>query len=163
VYGPRQRPDLAIHKFCKLIDDGRPIEVYGDGNTLRDYTYVLDIVDGIERAMSLHKPGFEVVNLGRSEPVRLLDMIAEIELNLKKKARLVYKPMQTGDVSNTFAATDKARELLGYAPSTDFADGIRDFVAWYTGRKNFAPFGKLNHARYPNLFFDCGPPRLVNR
>lgn len=157
VYGPRQRPDLAIHKFCKLIDDGRPIEVYGDGNTLRDYTYVLDIVDGIERSMLLNKPGFEVINLGRSEPVRLLDMIAEIEFNLRKKARLVYKPMQTGDVSNTFASTVKAQELLGYKPSTDFADGIREFVSWYTGRKNFAPHQKseprkLDHNRYPNLF-----------
>jgi UDP-glucuronate 4-epimerase len=152
VYGPRQRPDLAIHKFCKLIDDNRPIEVYGDGNTLRDYTYVLDIVDGIERAMMLHKPGFEVINLGRSEPVRLLDMIGELEKCLRKRARLVYKPMQTGDVSNTFAATDKAREMLGYQPSTEFSQGIREFVTWYNGRKTFAPFHKLDHARYPNLF-----------
>jgi len=152
VYGPRQRPDLAIHKFCKLIDNGKAIEVYGDGSTLRDYTYVLDTVNGIERAMCLKEPGFEVINLGRSEPVRLLDMIHEIEKNLGKRAQLVYKPTQTGDVSNTFAAIDKAQELLGYEPATSFEEGVREFVAWYVGRKNFAPFQGLNHNRYPNLF-----------
>lgn len=152
VYGPRQRPDLAIHKFCRLIDEGKPIEVYGDGSSLRDYTYVLDIINGVERAMSLQQPGFEVVNLGRSEPVRLLDMIIEIEKNLGKKAQLVYKPMQTGDVSNTFAAVDKAKELLDFEPATRFEDGIREFVHWYIGRKNFAPLQGIDQARYPNLF-----------
>ncbi|MDZ4834340.1 MAG: SDR family NAD(P)-dependent oxidoreductase [Candidatus Melainabacteria bacterium] len=159
VYGPRQRPDLAIHKFCKLIDDGRPIDVYGDGNTLRDYTYVLDIVTGIERAMQLSQPGFEVINLGRSEPVRLLDMIAELEKHLGKKARLVYKPMQTGDVTNTFAAVDKAKQILDFEPNTSFEDGIREFVKWYRSRGTFAPMQVLDSNlqgldsnRYPNLY-----------
>ncbi len=152
VYGPRQRPDLAIHKFCKLIDEGKPIDVYGDGSSLRDYTYVQDIVDGIERAMLLDKPGFEIINLGRSEPVKLLDMILTIEKNLGKKAQLVYKPMQLGDVPNTFAGIEKARSLLGYAPSTPFEQGVRAFVNWYVARKNFQPYQGLDQSRYPNLF-----------
>lgn len=139
VFGPRQRPDLAIHKFTKLIDEGRPIEVFGDGNSQRDYTYVLDIVNGIEAAMQLRDPGFEAINLGRSEPVRLLEMISMIEKHLGKKAQLIHRPMQTGDVPNTFAGIEKARRLLAYEPATNFEVGVANFVNWYVSRKSFAP------------------------
>ena len=131
AYGPRQRPDLAINKFCRLIDAGQPIEMYGDGSSQRDYTFVDDIVDGVERALCLVEPGFEVINLGRGEPVQLIDMIRAIEAALGKKATIVHKPMPAGDVQNTFAGIDKARSLLGYDPQTSIEEGIARFVAWY--------------------------------
>lgn len=135
AYGPRQRPDLAIHKFCWLIDNDRPIEMYGDGSSQRDYTYVEDMVDGIEKALCMVGPGFEVINLGRGEPVALVDMIRAIESALGREASIVHKPMQTGDVQNTFAGIDKARSLLGYDPQTSIEEGISKFVAWYQRRK----------------------------
>ncbi|MBZ0186342.1 MAG: GDP-mannose 4,6-dehydratase, partial [Candidatus Obscuribacterales bacterium] len=128
VFGPRQRPDLAIYKFCRLIDEGEPIEVYGDGSTRRDYTYIKDIVDGVVKAMNLKKPGFEIINLGRSEPVILSDMISAIETSLGKKAKIISKPMQKGDVPNTFACIEKAEALLGYRPRTGLREGIDAFV-----------------------------------
>ncbi|MGD9682012.1 MAG: SDR family NAD(P)-dependent oxidoreductase [Candidatus Obscuribacterales bacterium] len=131
VFGPRQRPDLAIHKFCRLIDEGKPIEVYGDGSTQRDYTYIRDIVDGIMGVFGMDRPCFEIINLGRSEPVVLKDMIACIEKSLGKKADIVHKPMQKGDVPNTFAGIERARQLLAYQPSTGIEEGIDAFVAWY--------------------------------
>jgi len=131
VYGPRQRPDLAIHKFCKLIDAGQPIEMFGDGTSLRDYTYVADTVFGLERALALREPGYEIINLGRSSPVVLADLIACIEKSLKKKATIINRPVQPGDVPNTFANIDKARLLLGYEPSTSIEEGIDQFVKWY--------------------------------
>jgi len=130
VFGPRQRPDLAIHKFLKLMKAGKPIEVYGDGNTRRDYTFVDDIVDGIIKAMTLKEPGFEIVNLGRGNPIRLSEMIEALESALGQKAVIDRKPIQKGDVSNTFANIDKARKLLGYEPKTSFEEGIRKFLAW---------------------------------
>lgn len=135
VFGPRQRPDLAIHKFCRLIDDGKEIEMYGDGNSKRDYTFVSDIVNGITASMTYDLPGFDIINLGRSEPVMLMDMIKTIEDALGKKAKLLQKPPQTGDVPYTFAGIDKARRVLGYEPRTSFQDGIRQFVAWYLKTK----------------------------
>ncbi|MCA9805330.1 MAG: NAD-dependent epimerase/dehydratase family protein, partial [Cyanobacteria bacterium HKST-UBA02] len=131
VFGPRQRPDLAIHKFCRLIDEGKPIEVYGDGGTQRDYTYIQDIVDGVMGVFEMSRPCFEIINLGRSEPVVLKDMIACIEKSLGKKADIVHKPMQKGDVPNTFAGIERARQLLAYHPSTGIEEGIDAFVAWY--------------------------------
>ncbi|MBK9144910.1 MAG: GDP-mannose 4,6-dehydratase [Candidatus Melainabacteria bacterium] len=131
VFGPRQRPDLAIHKFCRLIDEGKPVEVYGDGSTQRDYTYIQDIVDGIMGVFGMTRPCFEIINLGRSEPVVLKDMIACIEKSLGKKADIVHKPMQKGDVPNTFAGIDRARQLLAYHPTTGIEEGIEAFVAWY--------------------------------
>jgi len=131
VFGPRQRPDLAIHKFCRLIDKGKPIEVYGDGSTQRDYTYIRDIVDGVMGVFGMDRPCFEIINLGRSEPVVLKDMIACIEKSLGRKADIVHKPMQKGDVPNTFAGIDRARQLLAYHPSTGIEEGIEAFVAWY--------------------------------
>jgi UDP-glucuronate 4-epimerase len=131
VFGPRQRPDLAIHKFCQRIENGDPIELYGDGSTKRDYTFVLDIVAGIASAVERQVPGFEIVNLGRSSPVTLLEMIGAIEKALGKKAQIIEKPMQTGDVPYTFADIDKARRLLNYAPATSFEAGISEFVTWF--------------------------------
>ncbi len=131
VYGPRQRPDLAIHKFCKRIAAGEPIDVYGDGSSKRDYTFINDIIDGIESAISYDCSGFNIINLGRSEPVILLDMIKTIEKYLKKTAKLNFKDPQLGDVPFTFANIEKARKLLGYKPSTSLDQGIRAFAEWY--------------------------------
>ncbi len=131
VFGPRQRPDLAIHKFCHRIENNESIELYGDGSTKRDYTFVLDLVAGIASAIEIQLPGFEVVNLGRSNPVTLLEMIETIEKALGKSARIIKKPMQNGDVPYTYADIEKARRLLNYAPSTSFETGINEFVNWY--------------------------------
>lgn len=135
VFGPRQRPDLAIHKFCRLIDAGKPIEVFGDGQSKRDYTYVGDIVNGIISSMKFSFNGWEVINLGRSEPVLLLDMIGLLEKNLGKKAKLEHKPMQIGDMPYTYANIEKAKQLLGYEPTTSFEEGIKNFVSWYLEEK----------------------------
>lgn len=131
VFGPRQRPDLAIHKFCRLIDNDNSIDMYGDGSSQRDYTYIGDIVSGIMKVLNLKNPGFEVINLGRSEPVVLKDMIACIETALGKKAKINKLPMQKGDVPNTFASIEKARTLLGYNPTTGLEKGVNEFVEWY--------------------------------
>lgn len=135
VFGPRQRPDLAIHKFCHLIDEGKTVELFGDGTTRRDYTFVLDIVAGIEAAMSYALPGFDIINLGRSEPVVLFDMVKSLEKHLGKTANIVHKPMQVGDVPYTFASIDHAREVLGYSPKTSFDEGVRQFVEWYVSTR----------------------------
>ena len=131
VFGPRQRPDLAIHKFCRLIDNDQPIDMYGDGSSQRDYTYIGDIVNGIMAVLELEKPGFEIINLGRSEPVVLADMIKSIEDALGKKAKINRKEMPKGDVPNTFANIERAQKLLGYKPETNFEVGINEFVQWY--------------------------------
>jgi len=131
VFGPRQRPDLAIHKFSQRIEKGEPIELYGDGTTKRDYTFVLDIVAGITSAIEIQPAGFEIVNLGRSNPVTLLEMIDAIESALGKKAQIVRKPMQNGDVPYTYADIEKARKMLNYTPATSFEVGINEFVQWF--------------------------------
>jgi UDP-glucuronate 4-epimerase len=135
VFGPRQRPDLAIHKFCKLIDQGRPIEVFGDGTSKRDYTFVEDIVSGIDKAMVYHATPFDIFNLGRSEPVVLSDMIACLEDSLGKKAVIEHGPVQTGDMPYTYASIDKARKALGYEPTVSFPAGVKRFVDWYLENK----------------------------
>lgn len=135
VFGPRQRPDLAIHKFAKLIDSGKPIEVFGDGTSKRDYTYVADIVSGITASMEVPFSGYEILNLGRSEPVVLMDMIQLIEKYLGKKAKLVHKEFQTGDMPYTYANTDRARKLLGYEPTFSFEEGIKNFVEWFLAQR----------------------------
>ena len=131
VYGPRQRPDLAINKFCQLIEAGKPIEVYGDGSTRRDYTYVADTVSGIVSAMTYNCPGFDIINLGRGEPVSLNKLIECVENSLGKKAQRIHKPEQTGDVSFTHADISKATKVLNYRPQTSIEDGIASFVDWY--------------------------------
>ena len=133
VYGPRQRPDLAIHKFTKLIDTGRPIPVFGDGSTARDHTFISDILDGI-LACTKKEFGFEIFNLGESQSIRLDHLIGLIESALGKKAIIDRQPLQPGDVPITFADISKARELLGYQPQVKVEKGIPLFVDWY--RKN---------------------------
>ena len=134
VYGPRQRPDLAIRKFVEKIEKGEPIEMYGDGTTRRDYTFIADIVKGIRAAIAYDKTPYEIVNLGGGEPITLARMIATIEKVLGKKAQIVKKPMQPGDVVKTVCDWSKAKRLFGYVPSTKFEDGIRAFVEWRRSR-----------------------------
>jgi len=133
VYGPRQRPDLAIHKFTRLIAEGRPIPVYGDGTSRRDYTYCGDIVDGITAAMALEPESisFEIINLGNSEPVALSELIGLMEGALGRKARVERLPDQPGDVPVTYADISKAHRLLGYEPRFPIAEGIARFVEWF--------------------------------
>ena len=131
VFGPRQRPDLAIHKFCKLISNGQPIEMYGDGSTKRDYTFVGDIVDGIIASLEYDLPGYDIINLGRSEPVVLIDMIRTLEKHIGKTAEIIQMPMQTGDVPFTFASIEKARRVLNYEPKVTFEEGVKRFVDWH--------------------------------
>ena len=134
VYGPRQRPDLAIRKFTSLIDAGKPIPVFGDGSTSRDYTYVEDTVSGILAALH-HDAMYDIFNLGNSAPVKLLELIRLIETNLGKKAEIKWLPDQPGDVPITYADIDKAKRVLGYDPQTPMAEGIRKFVEWYRATK----------------------------
>ena len=130
VYGPRQRPDLAINKFAGLILNGRPIPLYGDGSTRRDYTYVGDIVAGIRGAMAYEQTPFEVVNLGNDRAVSLTELVRALEDVLDRKAAIEWLPEQPGDVPQTWANTDKARRLLGYRSKTSLLDGLRRFLEW---------------------------------
>ena len=131
VYGPRQRPDLAIHSFTRAIDEGRPIQQFGDGSTRRDYTYIDDIVQGITACLRYEGEKCDVFNLGESQTTTLSELIATIEKALGKKATITRMPEQPGDVPLTYANIDKARRLLGYAPTTKIAEGIPKFVEWY--------------------------------
>lgn len=130
VYGPRQRPDLAIHKFTRLIDEGHKIPVFGDGSTARDYTYISDIVKGIENSMD-NMGGYKVYNLGESKLIKLNELISTIELHLDKKADIDRLPEQPGDVKLTYANIQKAKNELNYDPQFDFNKGIELFVKWY--------------------------------
>lgn len=130
VFGPRQRPDLAINKFARLIEAGEPIPVFGDGSTRRDYTYVGDVVDGILGALQYQKTPYEVVNLGNDRTVTLQEMIETIEAVLGKKARIDRQPQQPGDVPQTWADVTRAGELFGYKPKTSFQEGVQRFYDW---------------------------------
>lgn len=129
VYGPRQRPDLAIHKFSRLIEAGKPIPVFGDGSMQRDFTYIDDIINGTIVAINNCR-GYEIYNLGESKPIRLDKLISEIEKALGKKAVINQLPMQPGDVYQTYADVTKAKKELGYEPKTELADGLTNFVKW---------------------------------
>jgi len=131
VYGARQRPDLAIHKFAKLISAGRPIPVFGDGTTRRDYTYIDDIIAGVRAAMDYHQSKYEVINLGESRTVELRELIGLLEQALGRQAEIDRQPLQPGDVPQTFADIGKARRLLGYDPQTQIEKGIEKFVEWF--------------------------------
>ncbi|MCX6966494.1 MAG: SDR family NAD(P)-dependent oxidoreductase [Verrucomicrobia bacterium] len=131
VYGPRQRPDLAIHKFTKLIHEGRSIDQYGDGSTRRDYTYIDDILQGIIACLTYEGPLCDVFNLGESQTTTLSELIAAIETALGKKAIINRLPEQPGDVPLTYADITKSREQLGYRPVTKISEGIPKFVDWY--------------------------------
>ncbi len=130
VYGPRQRPDLAIHKFARRMLDGRSIPVYGDGSTRRDYTFVADIVAGIRGAMEYRRSKYEVVNLGNNRTVSLSEMIRELEGALGAKALLDRQGDQPGDVPQTWATVDKAHRMFGYEAKTRFTDGVTKFADW---------------------------------
>ena len=139
VYGPRQRPDLAIHQFTRKIDHGLSIDQFGDGSTERDYTYIDDIVQGIQGAIDYAARGesglFDIFNLGENETTTLAELIAKIEGAVGKKAIINRLPEQLGDMPRTFADVSKARRLLGYAPKTSIAEGIVKFVAWYRSQQ----------------------------
>lgn len=130
VYGPRQRPEMAIRKFARLILDGDEVPVFGDGRSRRDYTYVDDIVDGVVAALS-PLPGYEILNLGESRTVTLLELIALLEKALGRKARLRFLPEEPGDMAVTYADISRARQLLGYQPRTAIEEGIGKFVDWF--------------------------------
>ncbi|MGC8762968.1 MAG: SDR family NAD(P)-dependent oxidoreductase [Acidobacteriota bacterium] len=130
VYGPRQRPDMAIHKFVRAVEEGRPIERYGDGSTERDYTYVDDIVQGVVRAVE-RVEGYEVINIGGSETTSLARLIGVIEAVVGKPARIVEKPLPPGDVLRTWADTGKAERLLDFKARVPLEEGLRRFVRWY--------------------------------
>ena len=131
VYGPRQRPDLAIHHFARRIAMGEPIDQFGDGTTRRDYTYIEDIIQGVMAAFDYHGPLFDIFNLGESETVQLKDLIAGIERELGVGAKINRLPEQPGDVPLTCADISKARRLLGYNPTTRFSDGLPRFIEWF--------------------------------
>ena len=133
VYGPKQRPDLAINKFARLISEGEPITLYGDGKTYRDYTYVDDIVEGVILCLKYldeHNDVYEILNLGSNHPVTLIEMVETIEKAMGKKAIIKYLPMQPGDVDATYADITKAEHLIGYKPSISFIEGIKNFLIY---------------------------------
>lgn len=131
VYGARQRPDLAIHKFAKLMYAGQPIPLFGDGSTRRDYTYIDDIIAGVCAALNYDRTNYEVINLGEARTVELRELVTLLENALGKRAEIDWQPMQPGDVPQTFADITKARTLLAYDPQTPIEDGIQRFVAWF--------------------------------
>ena len=135
VYGPSQRPDLAIHKFIKSILANQPITMYGDGSTSRDYTYVDDIVKGIVSAIHYDQSKFEIINLGNNHAVSLKELIANIEEVTGSKAKIDQQPEQPGDVPATFADISKAKQLLDYQPTTLLKDGLNNFHKWFLDNK----------------------------
>jgi UDP-glucuronate 4-epimerase len=133
VYGPRQRPDLAIHQFTKRIHFGQPIDQFGDGTTRRDYTYIDDIIQGTMAALKYEGALFDVFNLGESETIQLRHLIVAIERAVGKTAKINQLPEQPGDMPLTCADISKARKSLGYDPQTSFAEGLPRFVNWFLG------------------------------
>lgn len=138
VYGPRQRPDLAIHKFARLISEGKSVPVFGDGTTRRDYTYIDDIIAGVRAAIDYDGSQYEVINLGESRTVELRELISLLEKELAATAKIDRQPLQRGDVPQTFADITKARRVLAYDPQTQFEEGIRRFVEWWIRESNHA-------------------------
>lgn len=135
VYGPRQRPDLAIHKFARLISQRKTIPVFGDGTTRRDYTFIEDILAGVRAAIDYQASDYEVINLGESRTVELRELIALLEKELGETAVIDRQPLQPGDVPQTFADISKAKALLGYNPQTQIEEGIHRFVGWFKNRQ----------------------------
>lgn len=139
VFGPRQRPDLAINKFTRLMIENKEIPMFGDGSTSRDYTYVDDIVDGIHKSICYvenNNDVYEILNLGNSNPVSLKEMIMTIGKVLNVEPKINQLPMQPGDVEKTFADISKAKKLIGYNPKTSFEEGIKKFIEWYKNINN---------------------------
>ena len=135
VYGARQRPDLAIHKFAKLISTGQPIPVFGDGTTRRDYTYIDDIIQGVRAAIDYDQTNYEVINLGESRTVELRELISLIENEIGRRAEIDRQPTQPGDVPQTYADINKAQRLLNYNPQTPIESGIQKFVQWFQNER----------------------------
>jgi len=135
VYGPRQRPDLAIHQFARKIYAGQPIDQFGDGTTRRDYTYIDDVIQGTLAALDYQGPLFDIFNLGENETIQLKDLIAAIESALGKKAKVNRLPEQPGDMPLTCANVSKAKKLLDYNPSTRLQDGLPRFIDWFLRRQ----------------------------
>ena len=134
VYGPRQRPDLAIHKFVRLIDEGQEIPMFGDGSTSRDYTFISDTIDGVFRSINYllnHEHVFETYNLGNNTPIKLKELIHTISTAMQKNVSVKQLPMQDGDVDITFADISKANQLIGYQPKVKMHEGIKHFIEWY--------------------------------
>jgi UDP-glucuronate 4-epimerase len=131
VYGPRQRPDLAIHQFTRRIHAGQPIEQFGDGTTRRDYTYIDDVIQGTMAALQYEGPLFDIFNLGESETIQLKELIVAIENALGKKAKINKLPEQPGDMPLTCADISKARKLLAYNPTTRLSEGLPRFIDWF--------------------------------
>ena len=134
VYGPKQRPDLAINKFTRLMLEGKEIPMFGDGTTSRDYTYIDDIVNGIDRACKYaldNKEVYEILNIGNSSPISLKQMIDVIAKTLNVEPKINQLPMQPGDVERTYADISKAKRLIGYEPKTSFEQGIKKFIQWF--------------------------------
>jgi len=139
VFGPRQRPDLAIRKFVESIEANRPVILFGDGSSSRDYTYVEDITQGIFNALTFlngNQNVFEIINLGNSSPISLTEMVNIIYEVMGTQPNIQYQPMQEGDVNRTFADIEKAKLLLNYKPATSFKDGIKSFINWYKQQLN---------------------------
>jgi UDP-glucuronate 4-epimerase len=137
VYGARQRPDLAIHKFSRLITEGKPIQIFGDGTTRRDYTYIDDIIQGVRASIDYDGAMYEVFNLGESETTELSRLVELLEESLGMKAIIDRQPMQPGDVPITFADISKAKQLLNYNPTTKIEEGIPKFVEWFQASKSY--------------------------
>ncbi|MBI5190045.1 MAG: GDP-mannose 4,6-dehydratase [Nitrospirae bacterium] len=136
VYGPRQRPEMATHMFTRMIDEGKPIPMFGDGTTKRDYTYIDDIVDGVLKSIDYNAP-YGIFNIGESQLTELSELIALIEKNLGKKAIINQLPNQPGDVPITYADISRAVKTIGYAPRTKVEEGVRKFVEWYKENREF--------------------------
>ncbi len=130
VYGPRQRPDSAVHKFARLILDGEPVPIFGDGTSRRDYVYVGDIAAGLRAAMDYRQTPFEAINLGSGRDISVMEMVRGLEQVLGKQARIEWHREQAGDVPRTCGSMAKARELLGYEPRTELEEGLRQFAGW---------------------------------
>jgi len=148
VYGPRQRPDLAIRKFAEKILAGRPIPIFGSGDSGRDYTFVGDIVAGIRAAIDYRASNYEVINLGNSHPIALMEMVSALECALNRKAVLEFLPEQPGDLPYTCAAIGKAHALLRYAPKMPFHQGMAQFAAWLTSAHPFRSSSTLDRHEF---------------
>jgi UDP-glucuronate 4-epimerase len=133
VYGPRQRPDLAIHKFARMMLEGLPIPLFGDGSTRRDYTFIDDIITGVRAAMAYDGSRYEVFNLGNNQTVTLNEMVDGLEQALGVRAVIERRRERPGDVPQTWASIDRARRLLSYEPSTSYPEGVRRFAEWLRG------------------------------
>jgi UDP-glucuronate 4-epimerase len=147
AYGPRQRPEMAIHAFTRQLFAGDPIPVFGDGSMERDFTYVDDVVAGVVASVDhvIAEKTFTILNLGESEPIRLGDLVTALEAATGRQARIDRRPVPPGDVERTFADVSRAREMLGYAPGVDLEEGLRRFVTWY--REAMLPQADLRNAR----------------